>query len=54
VCASRWLHSYRDGAAAPVVLSATNAAALRIVPIEALQEHAVDVPSTPEGLGPLS
>ena len=54
VCASRWLHAYRDGAAAPVVLSATNAAALRIVPMEALREHAVDVPASPEGLDPLS
>ena len=54
VCAARWLHAYRDGAAAPVVLSATNAAALRIVPIEALREHAVDVPASPEGLEPLS
>ena len=54
VCASRWLHAYRDGAAAPVVLSSTNAAALRIVSMEALQEHAVDVPTSPEGLDPLS
>jgi uncharacterized protein (DUF2237 family) len=54
VCASRWLHAYRDGAAAPVVLSSTNAAALRIVSMEALREHAVDVPTSPEGLDPLS
>ena len=54
VCASRWLHAYRDGAAAPVVLSSTHAAALRIVPMEALREHAVDVPMSPEGLDPLS
>ena len=40
----------RSGAAAPVVLSSTNAAALRIVPMEALREHAVDVPASPEGL----
>lgn len=52
VCASRWLQAYADGAASPVVLSSTNEAALRIVPLEALQEHAVDVPTTPEGLDP--
>ncbi len=50
VCASRWKNAYDDGAAAPVVLESTNAAALRLVPIEALREHAVDVPATPEGL----
>ena len=50
VCASRWLHAYQDGAAAPVVLASTNAAALRIVPLEALQEHAVDVPESPADL----
>lgn len=50
VCASRWLQAYADGAASPVVLAATNAAALRIVPLEALREHAVDVPLSPEGL----
>jgi uncharacterized protein (DUF2237 family) len=50
VCASRWLEAYRDGAAAPVVLSSTNTAALRIVPIEALREHAVDVPESPGDL----
>lgn len=52
VCASRWLQAYAEGAAAPVVLSSTNEAALRIVPIEALREHAVDVPVSPEGLDP--
>jgi hypothetical protein len=32
------------------VLSSTNTAALRIVPIEALREHAVDVPESPGDL----
>ena len=50
VCASRWLHAYRDGAASPVVLASTNAAALLIVPLEALREHAVDVPESPADL----
>jgi hypothetical protein len=39
-----WARAYNEGVAAPVVLAATNAAVLRIVPLEALQEHAVDVP----------
>jgi uncharacterized protein (DUF2237 family) len=44
VCASRWLQSYEAGVAAPVVLRATNHAALDAVPLECLQECAVDVP----------
>ncbi|MFM7145856.1 MAG: DUF2237 family protein [Actinomycetales bacterium] len=44
VCASRWLQSYQAGRAAPVVLRSTNAAALEIIPREALLEHAADVP----------
>ena len=47
VCASRWLQAYQDGRAAPVVLRATNEAALDIVPLEALSEHAADVPDDP-------
>ena len=50
VVAARWLVAYRDGAAAPVVLSSTNARALAIVPLGALTEHAVDVPDTPGSL----
>jgi len=44
VTARNWALAYQDGAAAPVVLAATNAAVLDIVPIEALREHAIDVP----------
>jgi uncharacterized protein (DUF2237 family) len=44
VVAVRWLASYEVGVAAPVVLEATNERALDIVPLEALREHAVDVP----------
>lgn len=40
VCASRWLEAYEAGYAPKVVLSATNAAATRIVPLKALQELA--------------
>ena len=47
VCAGRWLQAYRDGVAAPVVLKATNEEALSTVPMEALTEHAADVPDDP-------
>jgi uncharacterized protein (DUF2237 family) len=50
VCAGRWLQAYQDGVAAPVVLGATNEAALTIVPLQALQEHAADVPDDPGSL----
>lgn len=44
VVAVRWLQAYQAGVAAPVVLASTNAGALDVVPLEALREHAVDVP----------
>ena len=44
VVAARWLQAYRAGAAAGVVLAATNSRALQVVPVEALRQHAVDVP----------
>ena len=44
VTARNWLRAHLDGAAAPVVLASTNSKALEIVPLNALQEHAVDVP----------
>jgi uncharacterized protein len=44
VCAGRWLQSFEAGVAAPVLLRATNAAALDHVPVEALQECAADAP----------
>jgi uncharacterized protein (DUF2237 family) len=47
VVAARWLQAHLDGAAAPVVLAATNERALGIVPIEVLRQHAVDVPEDP-------
>lgn len=50
VTAANWARAYRDGVAAPVVLAATNAAVLTIVPLTALQEHAVDVPADPSSL----
>ncbi len=52
VTAVNWARAYRDGAAAPVVLAATNEAVLRIAPLEMLQQHAVDVPADPSRLQP--
>ncbi|MCW2845952.1 MAG: hypothetical protein JWN22_3868 [Nocardioides sp.] len=51
VVAARWLQAYEDGTAAPVVLASTNARALELVPLESLNEHAVDVPDDPGALG---
>lgn len=50
VVAARWLQAYHAGAAAPVVLAATHARTLDTVPLAALREHAVDVPSDPGSL----
>ena len=50
VTAANWLRAYHDGVAAYVVLASTHEQALEIVPIHALREHAVDVPSTPGAL----
>jgi len=50
VTAANWLRAHMDGAAAPVVLASTHERALDIVPLEALQQHAVDVPADPRGL----
>ena len=50
VVAARWLQAYQAGAAAGVVLAATNARALEVVPMEALRQHAVDVPDDLSGL----
>lgn len=45
VTVANWLRAYEDGAASYVVLAATSERALEVVPLEALREHAVDVPS---------
>ncbi|MBW3654002.1 MAG: DUF2237 domain-containing protein [Actinobacteria bacterium] len=42
VCAARWLEAYRAGCAPAVVLGATHARALDVVPIEALLAHATE------------
>ena len=49
--AQRWAQAYADGAAAPVMLARTNARALEIIPLDALREHAVDVPDDASSLG---
>jgi uncharacterized protein len=50
VTARNWLRAHQDGAAAPVVLAATNAAVLAVVPLPVLQQYAVDVPADPGAL----
>ena len=51
VTAANWLRSHRDGAGAFVVLASTHERALEIVPLEVLEQYAVDVPSDPGTLG---
>lgn len=43
LCAGRWNEAYEAGRAPPVVLAATHEATTRIVPLERLLEHGVDV-----------
>ncbi len=50
VTARNWLRAHQDGAAAPVVLASTHLATLEVVPLDVLQEYAVDVPSDPGAL----
>jgi uncharacterized protein (DUF2237 family) len=45
VTARNWLRAHVDGVAAPVVLASTHERALDVVPLSALQQHAVDVPT---------
>jgi len=52
VTAVNWARAYHDGVAAPVVLAGTNEAVLKIVPLAALREHAIDVPADPSSLQP--
>jgi uncharacterized protein (DUF2237 family) len=50
VTAGNWLRAHLDGAAAFVVLASTHERALDVVPLQALREHAVDVPEDPSAL----
>jgi hypothetical protein len=52
VTAVNWARAYRAGVAAPVVLASTHEAVLSIVPLAALQEHAIDVPPDASSLEP--
>ena len=51
VVAVRWLQALQAGAPAGVVLAATNAKALEVVPLETLRAQAVDVPDDLSSLG---
>ncbi len=51
VVATKWLQAHHDGAAAPVVLASTHIRTLNIIPLEILQQYAVDVPIDPRSLG---
>jgi len=50
VTAANWLRAHEDDAAAYVVLASTHERALEIVPLDALEQHAVDVPADPGSL----
>jgi uncharacterized protein (DUF2237 family) len=50
VTAANWAHAYNAGVAAPVVLAPPPPRVLSIVPLDALREHAVDVPADPGSL----
>ena len=51
VVAVRWLQAFQAGVPTGVVLAATNAKALEVVPLEVLRSHAVDVPDDLSSLG---
>jgi uncharacterized protein (DUF2237 family) len=50
VTALNWPRAHHDGAAAPVVLAATNEAVLELIPLDILRQYAVDVPADPGAL----
>jgi len=50
VTAVNWARAHQAGVAAPVVLASTHESVLGIVPLEVLQQHAVDVPDDPRSL----
>lgn len=52
VTAGNWWRAFMDGVAAPVVLASTHEKALEVVPIEAMQQVAVDVPDDVGWLDP--
>jgi len=42
LCAARWKEALNDGVAPPVVLAATHAAALDVLSLDKLKQHALD------------
>ncbi len=50
VTAGNWLLAHQAGVAAPVILASTHESVLGLIPLEILQEHAVDVPTDPSAL----
>lgn len=50
VTALNWGRAHMDGVAAPVVLASTHERVLEVIPIEVLNEYAVDVPTDPGNL----
>jgi len=50
VVAARWRQAYEAGVAAPVILASTHVRALELITLDALREHAVDVPADPSSL----
>jgi hypothetical protein len=51
VTAANWVRAHEDGAAAFVVLAATHERALDQVPLDVLEQYAVDVPADPGSIG---
>lgn len=52
VTARNWVLAHEAGVAAFVVLAATHERALEIVPLDVLEQYAVDVPADPGTLSP--
>ncbi|WP_406832610.1 DUF2237 family protein [Pedococcus sp. KACC 23699] len=52
VTALNWARAFSDGVAAPVILASTHESVLSVVPLAALRQHAVDVPSDVSSLEP--
>ncbi|MTD58386.1 DUF2237 family protein [Amycolatopsis pithecellobii] len=50
IVAARWQEAYEAGVAPPVVLAATHARSLEVLELDALRQHAADVPADPSSL----
>jgi uncharacterized protein (DUF2237 family) len=50
VTARNWLRAHEAGVASFVVLASTHERALEIVPLDVLQQYAVDVPADPSSI----